>query len=78
MALGSRERKEWNESSVAMALAAVEGNPNPLDVGMRSIDPAPTSLDLDGCEQRDACSNSRCSRPAADLCILCGQASDEE
>lgn len=77
MALGNRERKEQNESSVAMALAAVEGNPNPLDVDMRSIDPNPTSLDLGGGDERDACSNGRRSRTAADQCIVCGQSSED-
>jgi hypothetical protein len=38
--------KEPKESAVDLAVAAVEGNPNPLDMDMRDIDPAPMSLDL--------------------------------
>jgi hypothetical protein len=38
--------KTPTEFVVDLAVAAVEGNPNPLDMDMRDIDPAPTSLDL--------------------------------
>jgi hypothetical protein len=38
--------KKPEKSAVELAVAALEGNPNPLDMDMRDIDPAPTSLDL--------------------------------
>ena len=49
------EHKWWSDMNnpktptefvVELAVAALEGNPNPLDMDMRDIDPAPTSLDL--------------------------------
>jgi len=33
-------------SAVALAVAALDGNPSPLDMDMRDIDPDPASLDL--------------------------------
>jgi hypothetical protein len=38
--------KKPEKSDVDLAVAALEGNPNPLDMDMKGIDPAPTSLDL--------------------------------
>ncbi len=38
--------KKPEESAVELAVAALEGSPNPLDMDMRAIDPDPTSLDL--------------------------------
>ena len=32
--------------AVELAVAALDGNPNPLDMEMEGIDPDPTSLDL--------------------------------
>lgn len=46
MVVEIHNRKKPKKSAVEMAIAAVEGNPNPLDMDMRSIDPDPTSLDL--------------------------------
>jgi hypothetical protein len=39
-------RKKPMEFVVELAVAALDGNPNPLDMDMSGIDPAPTSLDL--------------------------------
>ena len=33
-------------TAVDLAVAALDGNPNPLDMDMNGIDPDPTSLDL--------------------------------
>jgi hypothetical protein len=38
--------KKPEESAVELAVAALDGNPDPLDMDMSGIDPAPTSLDL--------------------------------
>jgi len=38
--------KKPEESAVELAVAALDGNPSPLDMDMRAIDPDPTSLDL--------------------------------
>jgi len=49
--------KKPEKSAVDMAIAAVEGNPNPLDTDMNGIDPDPTSLDLNGSQNAEMCSN---------------------
>ena len=38
--------KTPKKSAVELAVAALDGNPSPLDMDMRAIDPDPTSLDL--------------------------------
>ncbi len=40
-----RPRKP-DQSAVELAIAALDGSPNPLDMDMMGIDPDPTSLDL--------------------------------
>ena len=68
------QRKIPITSAVKMAIAAVEDDPNPLDMDLRGLDPAPTSLDLP--EQKaygGACPNSRCARPPVEACAECGQ-----
>jgi hypothetical protein len=57
-------------SDVDLAIAALDGNPNPLDVDMSAVDPDPTSLDLPYEEHGETC--SLCSRPAVDQCPECG------
>jgi hypothetical protein len=39
--------------------AALDGNPNPLDMDMRDIDPDPTSLDLVGSQKAETCPRPR-------------------
>jgi hypothetical protein len=46
MAIRKAQPKNPKESVVDLAIAAIEGNPNPLDMDLTGIDPAPTSLDL--------------------------------
>jgi hypothetical protein len=46
MVVEIHNRKKPKKSAVELAVAALEGSPNPLDMDMRSIDPDPTSLDL--------------------------------
>ncbi len=38
--------KKPKKSAVELAIAALDGNANPLDMDLTSIDPDPTSLDL--------------------------------
>jgi len=38
--------KEPKEPAVDLAVAALDGNPNPLDMDMRDIGESPTDLDL--------------------------------
>jgi hypothetical protein len=38
--------KTPKKSAVELAVAALDGNPSPLDMDMRALDPDPTSLDL--------------------------------
>ena len=42
----TRSPKKPEKSAVELAVAALDGNPSPLDMDMRAIDPDPTSLDL--------------------------------
>ena len=46
MAVRNPQPKEPDKSAVELAVAALDGNPNPLDMDMSGITPAPTSLDL--------------------------------
>ncbi len=65
--------KRPENSAAEMAVGALDGNPNPLDVDMGGIDPHPASLDLPEEEFDEACSNPRCTRHALSGCIICGQ-----
>ena len=71
MVVAVHKSKRLKKSAVDLAIAAVEGNPNPLDVEM-DIDPDPTTLGLPEEEYQEACSNPRCSRPAVGTCSECG------
>ena len=42
----NQQPKKPEKSAVELAVAALDGNPSPLDMDMRAIDPDPTSLDL--------------------------------
>jgi hypothetical protein len=70
------QRKKSRMTDVELALAAIEGRPNPLDdPEMAEVNPDPTSLDLpqeDGCFTGELCSNPRCSRRAVERCARCG------
>jgi len=63
--------RQTGYSVVDIAVAALDGNPNPLDMPMEGIDPSPTSLDMLEGERQEMC--SRRMRPAEDTCIICGQ-----
>ena len=43
--------KKPMRTTVDLAVSALDGNPNPLDMDMRDINPDPTSLDLVGSQQ---------------------------
>ena len=60
-------------SVVELAVAALDGNANPLDADMGGIDTDPTSLDLDDVEEGGTCSDPQCTRSDVDECIVCGQ-----
>jgi len=58
-------------TAVKLAIAAVEGRPNPLDdADLTKVNPDPTSLDLPEEQCRTMC--SRCGRPAVERCPECG------
>jgi hypothetical protein len=42
----NQQPKKPEESAVELAVAALDGNPSPLDMDMTGIDPDPMSLDL--------------------------------
>lgn len=59
------------KTAVKLAIAAVEGRPNPLDdADLTKVNPDRTSLDLLEEEHHGAC--SRWGRPAVDRCPECG------
>lgn len=66
------QKRLQKESAAELAVGALEGNPNPLDVDMGDVDFSPTSLDLHDGEEAAMRSNPRCKR-AVDGCIICGQ-----
>jgi hypothetical protein len=55
-------------TAVDLAVAALDGNPNPLDMDLRDFDPAPTSLDLDGSQQTETCPRPRRRAPGRCVC----------
>jgi hypothetical protein len=64
------QRKKSRMADVDLAIAAVEGQPNAMDMPMAGFDPSPGALDLPDKEHRQVC--SRCGRPAVDRCPECG------
>ncbi len=46
MAFRKTQPKKPGNSVVELAIAALDGSPNPLDLDVRDLDPSPTSLDL--------------------------------
>jgi hypothetical protein len=42
----TRSPKKPKKSAVDLAIAALDGNPNPLDMDMKNIGDSPTDLDL--------------------------------
>ena len=59
------------KTAVNLAIAAVEGRPNPLDdADLTKVNPDRTSLDLPEEEHQQTC--SRCGRPAVGRCPHCG------
>ena len=77
MEVGHPRRAQSEKSAVQLAVDAVVG-PDPLGPDVLAIDPSPTALGLDDGDESKLCSNSRCSRPGAEACIVCGQSPSEE
>lgn len=48
--------KKLIKPQVDLAVTALEGNPNPLDMDLKGIGPVPTSLDLVGTQESRTCS----------------------
>jgi hypothetical protein len=69
-------RKKPKRADAELAVAVLDGNPNPVDQDMSMVDPDPTCLDLpgenDGRFKGGTCSNPRCRRPATEKCARCG------
>ncbi len=61
-------------AEVEMAVRAVDGIPNAMDMDFTGVDPDPTSLDI-GSEGSDSVADARCSnhQHLVDQCIICGQ-----
>lgn len=68
MVANNQQRQKLKVSAVDLAIAALEGNPSPLDMNLEIVNSAPTSLDLPGGQFQTMCCNPRCSSPAMDAC----------
>lgn len=68
MVVRNLQPKMPKESIVDVAIAALDGNPSPLDMDARDIDLDPTSLDMPEEEYQEARSNPRCTCPDMDAC----------
>jgi hypothetical protein len=66
-------RKEPKECPVQLALGALEGHPNVMDLPMRGFDPSPTVLGLDDGYESEMRSTPRGTGPAVDVCSKCGR-----
>jgi hypothetical protein len=65
-----RNRKTPEDSAVELAVLAVAGDSDVMDMSMLDFDPSPTALDLPEQEGGQPC--SRCGCPAEDRCPECG------
>ena len=74
MMLKNRQAKRPTTAEIEMALRAVEGIPNAMDMDLSGVDPEPTSLDICS-EGSDSVADARCSnhQHVMDQCIICGQ-----
>ena len=66
MVVSNPQPKKPKESAVELAVAALDGTPNPLDEDMSAVNPDRTSLDLPEEDYQEMC-----SRPAVDTCPEC-------
>jgi hypothetical protein len=66
-------RNTPKESVAELAVASLDGTPNPLDMDFSGVGESPSDLDLDDADEAAICSKPRRSHPAADTCIICGQ-----
>jgi len=77
MAVRNSQSKKPRGYAAELAVAALDGNSNPLDADMSGIDPSPTSLNLYG-SQEAMCSDPRRSRLGLEACIVCGESPSED
>jgi hypothetical protein len=63
-------RKTPEKSAVELAIAALDGNANPLDMDFSGVDLDRTSLDLPEAEHQEMC--SLCGGLALHRCTQCG------
>lgn len=59
------------KSALELAVAALDGNANPMD--MRDIGESPSDLNLYDDNGSEMCPNPHCSLRAVNECIICGQ-----
>jgi len=79
MVLKNQQAKMLTTAEVEMAVRAVEGIRNAMDMDFSGVDPDPTSLDIapEGNGVVTEETGSDCEYPA-DECIVCGQAVAED
>jgi hypothetical protein len=65
--------KTPKETTLELAVASLDGTPNPLDMDFSGVGESPSDLDLVDAEETEICSKPRRSHPAAETCIICGQ-----
>jgi hypothetical protein len=74
MVLKNLQAKRLTRAEVEMAVRAVEGIPNAMDMDFAGVDPDRTSLDV-APEGHDSVAGVRCfdHRHVVGACIVCGQ-----
>jgi len=71
MAVRNRQHKKLAERTVDLAVAAVIGPPNVMDMPIGGFDPSPIALGLDD-GYAEMCASGRSTCTAVDECIICG------
>jgi hypothetical protein len=79
MASRNLRARKPGQSTIEMAIAALDGSVHPLDLDVRDLDPSPTGLDLPAAQEAATGPHHRRSaRTSVDECIVCGQPVSEE
>src|ERR1035441_6926318 len=78
MVLKMHNCKKRKTNAVDLAVAALDGNPNPLDADMTAVDLHPGSLDLPQETYRAVSSKPRCCCRVVNVCVECGSSLCDE
>ena len=73
MAVSNRQHNNLAERrTVDLAVAAVPGPVNVIDMPIDGFDPSPGYLGIDDGGEESECAHGRCARTAEEGCIICG------